>query len=120
MREQGQRCSEERRCHHTRDEIAKPAGAAKRDGAAVRNGAESYQTVTCGLIVGPECRDVRECGLARVARSAKGNGTARGTLSRILARGGERLGLSARGEAGERARSVLALQVRGARWQGSG
>ena len=120
MREQGQRCSEERRCHHTRDEIAKPAGAAKRDGAAVRNGAESYQTVTCGLIVGPECRDVRECGLARVARSAKGNDTARGTLSRILARGGERLGLSVRGEAGARARIVLALQVRGARWQGSG
>ena len=73
VREQGQRCSEERRCRHTRDEIAKPAGAAKRDGAAVRNGAESYRTVTCGLIVGPECRDVRECGLARVARSAKGS-----------------------------------------------
>ena len=120
VREQGQRCSEERHCRHTRDETAKPAGVAKRDGAAVRNGAENCRTVTCGLIVGPECRDVRECGLARVARSAKGNGTARGTLSRILARGGERIGLSARGEAGARARSVLALQVRGARWQGNG
>ena len=74
----------------------------------------------CGLIVGPECRDVRECGLARVARSAKGNGTARGTLSRMLARGDERLGLLAQGEAGARACSVLALQVRGAQWQGSG
>ena len=120
VREQGQRYSEEWNCRHTRDETAKPAGAAKRDGAAVRNGAESYQTVTCGLIVGPECRDVRECGLACVARSAKGNGTVRGTLSRILARGGERLVLSVRGEAGARARIVLALQVRGTRWQGSG
>ena len=120
VREQGQRCSEERLCRHTRDEIAKPARAAKRDGAAVRNNAESCRTVTCSLIVGPECRDMCECGLAHVARSAKGNDTARGTLSRILARGGERIGLSARGEAGERARSVLALQVRSARWQGSG
>jgi len=63
VQEQSQRCSEERRCHHTRDEIAKPAGAAKRDGAAVRNGAESCRTVTCGLIVGLECRDACECGL---------------------------------------------------------
>ena len=73
----------------------------------------------CGLIVGPECRDMHECG-SRVTGSAKGDGTARGTLSRMLARGDERLGLLALGEAGARARSVLALQVRGAQWQGSG
>ena len=32
---------------------------------------------------------------ARVAGSAKGDGTARGTLSRMLARGDERLGVKA-------------------------
>ena len=46
----------------TRDETAKPAGAAKRDGAAVWNDAESCRTVTCGLIVGPKCRNAFECG----------------------------------------------------------
>jgi len=63
MREQRQRCSEKWHCRHTRDETTKPAGAAKRDEAATRNGAESCQTVTCSLIVGSECRDAYECGL---------------------------------------------------------
>ena len=62
VQEQSQRCSEERRCHHTRDETAKPARAAKHHGAIVWNVAESCRIVMCGLIVGPECRDVRECG----------------------------------------------------------
>ena len=63
VREQRQCCSEKWRCRHTRDETAKPAGAAKQDEAAVRNGAESCRTVTCGLVVGLECRDACECGL---------------------------------------------------------
>ena len=61
VQEQSQRCSEERRCRHTRDETAKPARAAKHYGATVRSGAESCRTLMCSLIVGPECRDVREC-----------------------------------------------------------
>jgi len=70
VREQGQRYSEEWNCRHTRDEMAKPARAAKHHGATVRSGAESCRTLMCGLIVGPECRDKHECG-SRVSRAQR-------------------------------------------------
>ena len=63
VQEQSQRCNEEQRCHHTHDEMAKPAWVAKHHGATVRSGAESCRTLMCSLIVGPECHDVCECGL---------------------------------------------------------
>jgi len=61
MREQRQRCSEKWHCRHTRDETTKPAGAAKRDEAATRNGAESCQTVTWGQSVATHMSAVCTC-----------------------------------------------------------
>ena len=74
VQEQSQHCSEEWRCRHTRDEMAKPAWVAKHHGATVRSGAESCRIVMCGLIVGPECHDVRDGG-SRVSLIQQ-NGTA--------------------------------------------
>jgi len=87
VREQRQRCSEERRCRHTCDETAKPARVAKHHSVAARSGAKNCRTVMCGLIVGPECRDVRECG-SRVSLVQRKGTAPRGVpWSRMLARG---------------------------------
>ena len=71
VQEQSQRCSEEWRCRHTRDETAKPAGAAKQGGAAVWNGAESYRAAVRGHFMGPGCCIRMRAQLMHVAYSAK-------------------------------------------------